>query len=55
MQFRKCPPDVAVRLKSTDKIFRAHCFKRNGWRSSLYVSVSDSIFRLPISGPDRLR
>ena len=26
-------------------LFRAHCFKRNGWRSSLYVSVSFSYVR----------
>ena len=41
--------------KNLTKIFRAHCFKRNGWRSSLYMSVLCPIlfFHLPISGPDR--
>ena len=28
-----------VPAKNLTKIFRAHCFKRNGWRSSLYMSV----------------
>lgn len=39
--------------KNLTKIFRAHCFKRNGWRSSLYMSVLRPIFHFPFSGSDR--
>ena len=32
--------------RTLTKILRAHCFKRNGWRSSLYVSV---LIQFPVS------